>query len=431
MAESRCAVARFLIRGGQRISGRHRAPGNKNAALPMLAASILTDEPVCLTNVPMIRDVETMLAILAELGADVSVKGHTVEICAKGLRKTKLNKQLCNMARSSILFAGPLSARLGRATLFAPGGDVIGRRRLDTHIDGLRKLGIRLEGRDAMVFRRGQFKGARILLDEASVTATENIIMSAVLAPGKTTLFNAASEPHVQDLCRMLNKMGAKISGIGTNYLKIRGVEQLHGVRHRISPDYIDVISFAAAAILTGGKLEVDDIPADQLDVIERPFFRMGVKWQAEESRLIIPAQQRLTIRNDFGAAIPKIEDGIWPSFPSDLMSVAIIIATQAKGTILFFEKMFESRLYFVDRLIEMGARIVQCDPHRVVISGPARLHGTNMSSPDIRAGMAMLLAALCARGESVIGNAEVIDRGYEKIDAKLRSLGADIERLA
>lgn len=423
-------MARFLIRGGQKISGKHRAPGNKNAALPMLAACVLTDDPVHLTNVPMIRDVTTMLEILEDLGASVSVKGHTVEVCAKRLRKTKLNQALCSRARSSILFAGPLAARRGRATLFAPGGDVIGRRRLDTHIDGLRQLGIRLETRDAYVFRRQGFKAARILLDEASVTATENILMCAVLAPGKTTLFNAASEPHVQDLCKMLNKMGAKISGIGTNYLTIRGVEQLHGVRHRISPDYIDVASFAVASILTGGNLEVDDIPADQLDVIERPFFRLGVKWQTDGNSLYVPATQRLRVKNDFGAAIPKIEDGIWPSFPSDLMSVAIVLATQARGTVLFFEKMFESRLYFVDRLIEMGARIVQCDPHRVVISGPANLHGIRMSSPDIRAGMALLLAALCAKGESIIGNAEVIDRGYEKIDAKLRALGADIERI-
>ena len=423
-------MARFLIRGGQRISGKYKAPGNKNAALPMLAASILTDEPVRLTNVPMILDVRTMLELLEDLGVSVDVKGHTVELCAKGLRKTRLKKELCSKARSSILFAGPLSARMGRATLFAPGGDVIGRRRLDTHIDGLRKLGIKMENRNGYVFRRHNFRGARILLDEASVTATENILMCAVLAPGETTIFNAASEPHVQDLCRMLNRMGAKIKGIGTNYLRIRGVEKLHGARHRIAPDYIDVASFATAAILTGGKLEVDNIPADELDVIERPFFRMGVKWEARDNSLFVPANQKLRIKNDFGAAIPKIEDGIWPSFPSDLMSVAIVLATQAKGTVLFFEKMFESRLYFVDRLIEMGARIVQCDPHRVVISGPAKLHGTNMSSPDIRAGMAMLLAALCADGESVIGNAEVIDRGYERIVSKLRALGADIERI-
>ena len=396
----------------------------------MLAACVLTDEPVRLTNVPLIRDVETMLEILEDLGASVTLKGHTVEVCAKGLRKTRLNRELCSRARSSILFAGPLTARRGRATVFAPGGDVIGRRRLDTHIDGLRKLGVRMETRNAYVFRKQNFKAARILLDEASVTATENILMCAVLAPGKTTIFNAASEPHVQDLCRMLNKMGARISGIGTNYLRVRGVEKLHGVRHRISPDYIDVVSFAVASILTGGDLEVDDIPAEQLDVIERPFFRLGVKWQADGKSLYVPSTQRLRVKNDFGAAIPKIEDGIWPSFPSDMMSVAIVLATQAKGTVLFFEKMFESRLYFVDRLIEMGARIVQCDPHRVVISGPARLHGIHMSSPDIRAGMAMLLAALCAKGESIIGNAEVIDRGYEKIDAKLRALGADIERI-
>lgn len=423
-------MAKFIINGGAKISGKHKTPGNKNAALPMLAACVLTEEPVHLTNVPMIKDVHTMLEILSDLGVSVEVKNHTVALCAKGIRKTRLNPELCSLARSSLLFAGPLTARLGKATLYPPGGDVIGRRRIDTHIEGLRQLGISFKLNNSFSFQKKNFQGAKILLDEASVTATENIVMSAVLAPGCTTVFNAACEPHVQDLCHMLNKMGARISGIGTNYLRIRGVDSLHGVKHRVSPDYVDAVSFAAAAILTGGALKIENIPAGQLDVIEKTMFRLGLKWQTCNGSLSIPPNQNLRIRNDIGSAIPKIEDGVWPNFPSDLMSIAIVLATQSRGTVLFFEKMFESRLYFVDRLIEMGARIVQCDPHRVVISGPAPLHGTQMSSPDIRAGIALLLAALSAKGTSIIGNAEVIDRGYEKIDQKLRALGADIERV-
>lgn len=422
-------MARFIIQGGKRLSGRHVAAGNKNAALPMLAASVLTDEVVTLTNIPLIDDVHTMLAILDDLGVDVQQRGHTVRLSAASLRKRRLDSNLCRRVRSSILFAGPMAARHGRVTISAPGGDVIGTRRLDTHFDGLRKLGIHVTGGKSYCFQRRRLKGARILLDEASVTATENIIMAAVLAKGTTTIFHAACEPHVQDLCKMLNKMGAHISGIGANYLKIRGVDSLHGVRHTVSPDYIDTASFIAAAALTGGKLTIKNIPEDQLDVISRPFSKLGIKWRIDNHVLILDAEQKFKVQNDFGAAIPKIEDGIWPSVPSDMMSVAIVLATQAQGTMLFFEKMFESRMYFVDRLIEMGARIVQCDPHRVIVVGPAKLHGTHLSSPDIRAGMALLLAALCAKGQSVIDNAQIIDRGYENIEKKLRSLGADIVR--
>lgn len=422
-------MAKFIIRGGNKLGGRYRPSGNKNAALPMLAACVLTDEPVCLQNIPLIEDVYTMLEILEDLGADITLRGHTVTVCTRGMRKTKLKADLCRRVRSSILFAGPMIARMGRVTLFPPGGDVIGRRRLDTHMEGLTRLGISVEGEGCFKFEGRKLTGARILLDEASVTATENIIMAATMAGGQTSIFNSACEPHVQDLCRMLNKMGADISGIGTNYLKISGVKLLRGVRHYIAPDYIDTASFIAATALTGGELLIEHAPLDQLDVISRPFNKMGIKWTEKDGMLFLPAGQKLKIEDDFGAAIPKIEDGIWPSFPSDLMSVAIVLATQAHGTMLFFEKLFESRMYFVDRLIDMGARIVQCDPHRVVVTGPARLHGLHLSSPDIRAGMALLLAALCAEGESVIENAQCIDRGYERVEYKLRKLGADITR--
>ena len=422
-------MARFIIQGGKRLSGRYCPPGNKNAVLPMLAACVLTDEPVHLQNVPAIGDVATMLAILDALGVSVERKGRTVTLCARGLRRRRLDADLCRRVRSSILFAGPMAARHGSVILSPPGGDVIGRRRVDTHLEGLAALGIRVRGTEEYAFRRQTLAGARILLDEASVTATENIVMAATLATGQTTIFNAASEPHVQDLCAMLNKMGAQIEGIGTNYLKIRGVESLHGVTHRVAPDYINTVSFMAAAAVTGGELTVDGAPIDQLDVMARPFRKLGIRWEPAGKQLVLSAPKRLRVQNDFRAAIPKVEDGPWPSFPSDLMSVMIVLATQAHGTMLFFEKMFESRMYFVDRLIDMGARIVQCDPHRVIVSGPASLHGTHLSSPDIRAGMALLLAALCARGESIIDNAQIIDRGYEHIDRDLRRLGADITR--
>lgn len=424
-------MAKFIIQGGKRLSGKHRVPGNKNAALPMAAACLLTDEPVCLRNVPLIDDVRTMLALLEELGVSVELRGHTVRLCAKGLRKRRLNPDLCRAARSSILFAGPMVARHGRVTLFPPGGDVIGRRRLDTHFDGLRQLGVTVTDDDHYMLECKRLRGARILLDEASVTATENLVMAAVLARGTTTLFNAACEPHVQDLCRMLNKMGACISRVGTNYLKIEGVRSLGGVTHRVTPDYIDAASFLAAAAVTGGSLSLQDIPTEQFDVVTRRFQKFGVKWDVENRLLTMRPVQALRIQNDLGNAIPKIEDGPWPNFPSDLMSVAIVLATQARGTVLFFEKMFESRMYFVDRLIAMGARIVLCDPHRVLVTGPTRLHRLHMASPDIRAGMALLIAALAADGESVIDNAECIDRGYENVARELARLGADITRIS
>jgi len=423
-------MAQFVIQGGNPVSGRHKAPGNKNAALPMLAACLLTDEPVRLRNVPLIDDVYTMLEILADLGVQTECRGHSITLCAGGIRRRRLNASLCHKVRSSILFAGPLVARYGQARIFPPGGDVIGRRRLDTHFEGLHRLGIETCGTRDYRFSCDRLHGADVLLDEASVTATENILMAAVLAEGRTTLFNAACEPHVQDLCRMLNRMGARVRGIGTNRLEIDGVTALKGVSHRVGSDTTDVVSYAVAALVTGGALEITHVAENDLRIIDRSFRKLNVRWSVKDGVLRIPADQKLAVQNDFGAAIPKVDDGPWPNFPSDLMSVAIVLATQARGTILFFEKMFESRMFFVDRLIEMGARIVQCDPHRVIVSGPARLNGTPMSSPDIRAGVALVLAALCAKGESVIGNAQVVDRGYEGVAAELRRLGADIRRV-
>jgi UDP-N-acetylglucosamine 1-carboxyvinyltransferase len=422
-------MARFIIHGGKRLSGVYVPGGNKNAVLPMLAASVLTDEPVLLENVPLIDDVRTMLELLVNIGVGVEVKDHTVRLCAKGLRRSKLDPELCRKVRSSILLAGPLAARLGRATLSPPGGDVIGRRRLDTHFQGLAALGVEVEGGKHFVFRRKKLEGAAIVLDEASVTATENVLMAAVLAKGETTLFNAACEPHVTDLAILLNKMGARISGFGTNRLQITGVESLRGATHTVQPDYIEVGSFIAAAAVTGGEIRVEGVDPEPMAIIGRTFQKLGMKLQREGSTLSLQARRRLRIVKDFGSAIPKIEDGPWPIFPSDLMSVAIVAATQAHGTALFFEKMFESRMYFVDYLIGMGAGIVVCDPHRVLVTGPSRLHSIHMASPDIRAGMALLIAALCAKGESVIDNAQSIDRGYERVEEKLRALGADIVR--
>ena len=425
-------MARLVIRGGNRIGGTFRPLGNKNAVLPMLAACVLTDEPVVLENVPDIRDVAHMLQLLAGLGVAVARRGHRVELCARGLNRTALDRELCAQVRGSILLAGPLPARHGAATLFAPGGDVIGRRRLDTHFEGLGPLGLGMAWtRDAFRLRRTRaFRGADILLDEASVTATENILMAATLAPGRTVILNAAGEPHVQDLGALLNKMGAKISGLGTNRIEIEGVARLGGARHRVGPDYIEIGSFLAAAVATGGALTVTELPDETtLKVMQRAFGRLGVTWRIEDGKLKLPARQDLRVRQDLGGAIPKMEDGIWPAIPSDLLSVALVLATRTKGEILFFEKLFESRMYFVDRLLEMGATLVQCDPHRVVVSGPVRLRAQHITSPDIRAGMALIIAALSARGTSVIEQAEMVDRGYERIEARLRALGADIRR--
>ena len=425
-------MARFIIKGGNPIGGTFHPRGNKNAVLPMLAASVLTDQRVTLHNVPLIKDVRVMLELLESLGVEVSLKDHTVTLCAKTLKTTTLDREQCARVRTSILLAGPLAARHGKAVIYPPGGDVIGRRRLDTHFYGLRTLGIEIESGKAYSFNTKNLIAADLVLDEASVTATENILMAATLTPGMSTIYNAACEPHVQDLANLLNKMGAKICGIGTNKLTIEGVSRLSGTEHSVQPDYIEVGSYIAAAAITGGHLKIPNAGDPlALQVMQKTFVKMGVTWNIDsKGTLTLNASENRAVHPDFGNTTPKIEDGIWPAFPSDLMSVCIVLATQTKGTALFFEKMFESRMYFVDHLMTMGANIIQCDPHRVVVIGPTQLRGSTLTSPDIRAGMAMLIAACCAKGESIIKNAEVIDRGYEAIEKRLGNLGADISRI-
>lgn len=425
-------MAKLIIEGGHALAGELKVSGNKNAALPMLAACLLTDDEVVLRNLPLIQDVRVMLDILAGLGVSVQVKGNTARLCAAGVTSGKPDPQLCRKVRGSILFAGPLLTRVRKIVLPAPGGDVIGQRRLDTHFHGFSDLGVRAKHKKNLGFElsRTELIGADILLEEASVTATENVVMAAIRAKGKTILFNAACEPHVQDLCSMLVRMGAKIEGIGTNRLIIRGVKKLRGCSYQIGPDYIEAASYLAAAAATGGKLTVTGMNQPFLEpIITRGFRRLGVKIQIKGSRWTVDGRKAFAVNAEFGPSVPKIEDGIWPAIPSDLMSVLIVLATQARGSILFFEKMFESRMYFVDRLIEMGAHIVPCDPHRVVVSGPIVLRGGLVTSPDIRAGMALVIAALCAKGTTTIDNAEMIDRGYRDIDARLQSLGAKVRR--
>lgn len=424
-------MARFIIQGGNPIGGTFLPRGNKNAVLPMLASCLLTDQPVVLRNVPLINDVKVMLELLESIGVEVSLEGHTATLCARSLRTTELDQKLCARVRTSILLAGPLTARHGGATIYPPGGDVIGRRRLDTHFYGLRSLGAEISIDQAYRFKAGPLTPWKMVFDEASVTATENIMMAATLAEGTSTIYNAACEPHVQDLAHLLNQMGADISGIGTNNLTIHGVEKLQGAEYTVQPDYIEVGSYIAASVVTGGQLTIPDAGDPlTLQVMQRTFSKLGVEWTRDGRTLIVPQQTERRIRPDEGNATPKIEDGIWPAFPSDLMSVCIVLATQTQGTALFFEKMFESRMYFVDHLMAMGANIIQCDPHRVVAIGPTRLRGSTLTSPDIRAGMAMLIAACCADGESIIKNAQVIDRGYEAIEDRLAALGADIVRV-
>ncbi|RZO87493.1 MAG: UDP-N-acetylglucosamine 1-carboxyvinyltransferase [Kiritimatiellaceae bacterium] len=423
-------MAKFRIEGGHPISGTFEPRGNKNAVLPMLAASLLTDQPVTLENIPLIKDVEVMLELLQALGVQITLEGHTLTLQASHLSTTELDPPLCARVRTSILLAGPLAARHGHATIYPPGGDIIGRRRLDTHFHGLTALGIQIDLNHAYHFHAHQLTSADIILDEASVTATENILMAATLATGQTTLYNAACEPHVQDLAHLLNAMGARITGIGTNRLHIEGVKTLHGTTHRVQPDYIEVGSFIAASVATGGHLTIPRAGDPHiLRILQRTYARLGVHWHLTDDTLHLPQQTDRSIEGDIGNATPKIEDGIWPAFPSDLMSVAIVLATQTQGTALFFEKMFESRMYFVDHLMSMGANIIPCDPHRVVVVGPTQLRGSTLTSPDIRAGMAMLIAACCANGKSLIKNAGVIDRGYEAIEDRLTALGAHMVR--
>jgi UDP-N-acetylglucosamine 1-carboxyvinyltransferase len=421
----------FVIEGGRPLSGRVRAAGNKNGALPILAACLLTSEPVVLRNVPRIRDVETMMALIAALGADAEWTGtNEVRVYAADVTTHELDTELARRIRASFLLAGPLLARRGRASVPPPGGDVIGRRRLDPHIHAFAELGAVIDIGPRFELRTDGLRGKHIFLDEASVMATENAVMAASLAPGETVIGNAACEPHIQDLCRFLVSLGADIQGIESNVLRVRGVEALAGGEWRIGPEHIEVGSFIGLAAVTGGDITIDDVETKDLASILPTFERLGVHVEVEGTSLHVPPNQELDIRDDLGGQIPKIEDGPWPAFPADLTSIAVMVATQARGEVLIFEKMFESRLFFVDKLVSMGARIILCDPHRVVVTGPAKLYAQQMSSPDIRAGMAMLLAALCAEGTSTIGNIGEIDRGYERIDERLRSLGARIERI-
>ena len=427
-------MSRFVIQGRRPVCGVHTVAGNKNAALPMIAASLLTSEPVTLVNVPDILDVETMLAAAKSFGAKVvrDRAAKTVTLTTPHVKTSTISSELAAKIRTSFLFAGPLLARLGRASLPPPGGDAIGHRRLDTHFTGFKLLGAKATvGKKTLRFR-GALKGARILLDEASVTATENVLMASVMAKGITEIYNAACEPHICDLAAMLNAMGAKISGAGTNRLVIEGVDRLKGCEARVGCDYIEAGSYIAAAAVTGGDIVLNGIDVEPFEVLAGPFARFGVSWTIDPKAktLHYSPRRKLKMKYDLGDAIPSLSDGTWPAFPSDLMSILIVLATQTRGTCLFFEKMFESRLYFVDHLRQMGAKIVQCDPHRVVVTGPSQLTGGIVTSPDIRAGIALVIAALAAKGETVIQGAETVDRGYVAVEHALSALGADIARL-
>lgn len=426
-------MAKFIVEGGARLSGEITPAGNKNAALPLIAAALLTDEPVTLTNVPAIRDVDVMLEMLEKLGLTVDRREpHSVTISGVA-QTTELDRPLAQEIRASLLFAGPMLARYGKVTLPPPGGDVIGRRRVDTHFLALQGLGAKLSA-EAKGYRliANALVGDDVILDEASVTATENALMCAVLAKGRTVIHNAASEPHVQEVARCLNSMGARIEGIGTNTLAIEGISRLHGTTHRINSDHIEVGSFIGLAAVTKSALTIKDAVPEHLRMIRLVFERLGVRTEVRGADLFVPAQDRYVIEPDLGGAIPKIAPLPWPGFPTDLTSIAMIVATQAEGTVLIHEWMHESRVYFADTLVfRMGARIVICDPHRAVVVGPSQLYAEELRSPDIRAGMALLLAALCAKGTSVIDNVEQIDRGYERLDERLVALGAKIERRA
>jgi UDP-N-acetylglucosamine 1-carboxyvinyltransferase len=421
---------KFIIEGGIPLKGTIEPSGNKNAALPILAACLLTGEKVILKNLPNIQDVQTMGALLQSLGVSISkIDSHQWEIQAKEIHPADLDPDLSSKIRASILLAGPMVARMGSLKLPPPGGDVIGRRRVDTHILALNELGVEVEYNRHFTFKANSLMGANILLDEASVTATENTIMAAVLAKGTTTIKNAASEPHVQELCNFLNILGAKIENIGSNSLVIHGVSKLHGGEYEIGADYLEVVSFIGASVVTNGSIRIHNAGIDYLDMVRMVFRRLGVDWQVEGKDILVPSDQKLIIEPDLGEAIPEISVMPWPAFPTDLMSIAIVIATQAKGTVLFHDWMYPSRMFFTDKLVGMGAQIVLCDPHRCIVQGPSRLYGEKMDSPDIRAGMALLLAALSAKGTSTIRNVAQIERGYERIDEKLKKLGAKIIR--
>jgi UDP-N-acetylglucosamine 1-carboxyvinyltransferase len=422
---------KFVIEGGAPICGEVTPAGNKNAALPLLAACLLTDEPVVLRNVPQIQDVQVMRKLIESLGAQVNeLDAASWRVTARDIRPAALDQDICRRIRASILVAGPLAARAGEFKLPPPGGDVIGRRRLDTHILAFYALGADVKYDRGFSFQAKNLRGADVLLDEASVTATENAIMAAVTAKGDTTIHNAASEPHVQELCHFLNKLGANIEEIGSNTLHIHGVQKLHGGEFTIGPDYLEVISYVGAAAVTRGSVRIKNAGIKNLKMIAHVFERMGVRWQTDGDDLIVPENQELNISPDLDGAIPEIKTNVWPAFPTDLISIAITVATQAAGSIMFHDWMFSGRMYFTDKLVGMGAKIILCDPYRCLIQGPNQLYSENLESPDIRAGMAMLLAALAAKGKSTIRNISQIERGYEKVDNKLRALGAKIERV-
>jgi UDP-N-acetylglucosamine 1-carboxyvinyltransferase len=424
------AAESFVIEGGRPLYGRIQAAGNKNGALPILAACLLTTEPVVLRNVPRIVDVETMIDLLNDVGAETDWIGpNEVQIRAAEITKQELDEELCSRMRASFLLTGPLLARVGHVSAPPPGGDVIGRRRLDPHIHAFAELGAQIDIGRRYELHGGSLSGKHIFLDEASVMATENAVMAATLTRGETVIGNAACEPHVQDLCRFLVSLGAQIEGIESNVLRIQGVDTLRGGEWEIGPDHIEVGSFIGLAAITGGDVTVDGVKQADLVSLLHGFDKLGVKVELGDDFVRVPPRQELVVQDDLGGHVPKIEDGPWPAFPSDLTSVALTVATQAAGTILMFEKMFENRLFFTDKLVSMGARIILCDPHRAVVTGPCRLRGQRMESPDIRAGMAMLLASLCAEGPSTIGAVHQIDKGYERIDERLRALGAQIER--
>ena len=432
MAVAPALADAFVIDGRQPLSGRIRAAGNKNGALPILAACVLTGEPVTLTNVPRIRDVDTMIELLGDLGGDASWTGpNELHVNAAGASKFAPDLALCSKMRASFLLAGPLLSRFGRATMPPPGGDVIGRRRLDPHLDAFRAMGATVvcNGGISLSAPRGLCP-TDVFMDEPSVMATENVLMAAALTPGTTVIGNAACEPHVQDLARMLLKMGADIQGIGSNVITVQGAERLHGCEHDVAPDHIEIGSFMALAGVTGGELRIKDTVPGDLKMIRLVFERVGLHTELDGNDVIVPGGQKLVAQADVGEYKSKIQDGPWPAFPADLTSIAVALATQAEGSILVHEWMFENRLIFTDKLILMGADIVMCDPHRAIVTGPRRLRGEPVESPDIRAGMAVLLAALCAKGRTQIGNIRQIDRGYERIDERLRELGARIERV-
>ncbi|TET50846.1 MAG: UDP-N-acetylglucosamine 1-carboxyvinyltransferase [Anaerolineales bacterium] len=423
---------KYVIEGGNPISGTITPSGNKNAALPLLAACLLTEEPVILHNLPAAGDVETMGELLVHLGASVEkLDANNWKVCAADIRTSDLPQKLFGSIRGSITLVGPMLARTGSVRVPRPGGDVIGRRRVDTHFLALGKLGAVVDDQATFRLRGKRLRGADVLLDEASVTATENAVMAAALAEGTTTVRNAASEPHVQDLCHLLCVMGASIEGIGSNTLTIHGSDSLGGGEYTLGPDYMETGSYIALAAVTGGELTIKNAAPQHLSMVKMVFERLGVHFEARGDDVFVPKKQPMVVVPDLGGAIPSVYDAPWPAFPADLMSIAIVVATQSSGTVLFHEKMFESRLFWVDKLISMGARVILCDPHRCVVQGPSPLHGDEVDSPDIRAGMALLIAALCAEGRSVIRNARQIDRGYERVDEKLRSVGASIKRVS